>query len=62
MLFSLFLGGVEEENTNFFPFGNLIVCSFVITLVLQALSVTETLIKPLEKFRKEQLGAVKVCV
>ncbi|XP_059119068.1 rho GTPase-activating protein 10-like, partial [Peromyscus eremicus] len=28
-------------------------------LLLQALSVTETLIKPLEKFRKEQLGAVK---
>ena len=27
----------------------------------KALSVTETLIKPLERFRKEQLGAVKVC-
>ncbi|GAB1293334.1 Rho GTPase-activating protein 10 [Apodemus speciosus] len=28
-------------------------------LIVRALSVTETLIKPLEKFRKEQLGAVK---
>ncbi|XP_068961113.1 rho GTPase-activating protein 10 [Petaurus breviceps papuanus] len=28
---------------------------------IMALSVTETLIKPLEKFRKEKLGAVKVC-
>lgn len=55
-------GGRGEWKAHFFPFGNLMLCSFVIALVLQALSVTETLIKPLEKFRKEQLGAVKVGV
>ncbi|KAB0363141.1 hypothetical protein FD754_007297, partial [Muntiacus muntjak] len=58
-----FIGDAETDDerciAHFFPFGNLMLCSFVIALVLQALSVTETLIKPLEKFRKEQLGAVK---
>ncbi|KAB0370080.1 hypothetical protein FD755_018042, partial [Muntiacus reevesi] len=58
-----FIGDAETDDerciAHFFPFGNLMLCSSVISLVLQALSVTETLIKPLEKFRKEQLGAVK---